>query len=556
MPVNTTEDDSNKVDNQEQSNAGENNGKFKKHQHADPAELFDLTKPLKRVERPLKEEHEAELAKLTEEVDQLKIQRQAVQTKIDYVMDNNRNSEVSRERDALARLRSQKGALIGEKKAIRARLDATRNQSEKLFDNQKSARANIKFTKIEDIDAEIKKLQRRQETTSMSLSEEKKLIKEMDQLQASKKFVAQLKTQELDIEHVKEQRKLIATEIGAKDKEIDAVQADIEVKTNKIKSLSEKETDNREKIQSLLSERDNIRTKINDKLKEKDKSRQIYREANNGWYDYQRAIRAQRKLQQDEERRKKEEERLEWLKKQQEEELKKVPYEEEMALCDYLADYLTKTHLTDPLAASKKQDTSKKDDIIEVKDDPFAGFKPVNKKKDDEVYLKMGPGKKPRQRQSKKEKKSNKSTPFTLNLDTFEQFGLLKLTPPTSFEAVQSSVDELREKKKWYSQQERGSVPTAADIRKENERAAAQKKNKSSQNNSSEKNSNKSSKQFSTDDFVPLSSRTTPLPDTAFNSSWGKPVSGISPLGRSDDEMPLPGATSTEKNGVENVTSG
>merc|ERR1712129_145765 len=115
--------------------------------------------------------------------------------------------------------------------------------------------------------------------------------------------------------------------------EIDAVQADIEVKTNKIKSLSEKETDNREKIQSLLSERDNIRTKINDKLKEKDKSRQIYREAHGGWYDYQRAIRAQRKLQQDEERRKKEEERLEWLKKQQEEELKKVPYEEEMALC-------------------------------------------------------------------------------------------------------------------------------------------------------------------------------------------------------------------------------
>jgi len=512
----------------------DDNGRGKKHQHTPIEELYDLSKPIKRVERPSKDKHEAELAVLSEEVEAMKVKRQEIQSKIDEVMDSNRTSAVSKERDALARLRSQKGALITEKKAIRARLDATRNQSERLFEGQKAAKQSVKFTNIADIDAEIKKLQRRQETTSMSLSEEKRLIKEMDALQASKKLVAQLKTQEVNLENVKEQRKLIAVEIAAKDKEIDAVQAEIDVQQTKIKSMSEKETDSRSKIQGLLSERDTIRSEINDKLKEKDKARQIFREANNAWYDYQRAIRAQRKMQQEEERRQREEERLAILKAREEEELKKIPYEEEQMLCDYLADYLTKTYLNDP--SKEKAESKKKDsEVFAVKDDPFAGFKPMNKKTDD-VFLKMGTGKKPRNRQAKKEKKKV-TAPFTLNLDTFEQFSLLQLTPPTSLDAVQGSVDELREKKKWYSEQPRGSVPTANDIRKANE---AKSRKSSSQSRSTSDNATNSSKEkgpisFSNDDFAPLSSSAPS--SSAEPASWGK---GITPTAPSTGAEPTP----------------
>jgi len=500
----------------EQIGDQDDNGK-KKHQHTPIEELYDLSKPIKRVERPSKDKHEAELAVLSEEVEVLKTKRQQIQSKIDEVMDSNRTSAVSKERDILARLRSQKGALITEKKAIKARLDATRNQSERLFEGQKAAKQSVRFTRVEDIDAEIKKLQRRQETTSMSLSEEKRLIKEMDALQASKKLVAQLKTQEVTLENVKEQRKLIAVEISAKDKEIDAVQVEIDVQQNKIKSMSEKETDSRGKIQALISERDVIRSSINEKLQEKDKTRKIFREANNAWYDYQRAVRAQRKMQQEEERRQREEERLAILKAKEEEELKKIPYEEEQMLCDYLADYLTRTYLSDP--TSSKSSTKKKEEVFEVKDDPFAGFKPINKKTDD-VFLKMGTGKKPRNRQAKKEKKKA-TAPFTLNLDTFEQFSLLQLTPPTSLEAVQGSVDALREKKKWYSEQPRGSVPTANDIRKANE-AKSRKSNSQSRTDSSKAGP------ISLDDFAPLTSSQKASSEPA---SWGKGITPAAPSG-------------------------
>lgn len=508
-----------------ENQASENNetGDNKKGEHSPVEEKYDLAKPLKKVDRPSREQHEAEMAALGEDIEKLKADRREVQNKIDAIMDSSRTSETSKVRDTLSKLRAQKGALINEKKAIRARLDATRNQSERLFEDKKATKASVKFTKIEDIDAEIKKLKRRQETTSMSLAEEKRLIKDIDSLQASKKLVEKLKTKEIDLEDAKEQRKLISVEIGEKDKEIDAVQAEIEESLTALKALSEKETDSRGQTQVLFAERDEIKKDLNDKHQERDNLRKEFREANNAWYDWQRAVRAQKKMQYEEEKRKREEERQEWLKQKEEEELKKIPYEEEMALCDYLTDYLTKTYLTDP-KDSKQTENKKKDDVVEVKDDPFAGFKPM-KKKDDDIFLKMGTGKKPRQRHAKKEKKANKSAPFRLNVDTFEQFGLLQLVPPTTIDMVEGSVAELKDKKKWFSEQPRGSVPTATEIRKANEKAAAQLKNRKADDGSSQAAASSKKKgdfSLSSDDFVPLGgSDTAPQQDMSVNSSWG-----------------------------------
>lgn len=201
--------------------------------------------------------------------------------------------------------------------------------------------------------------------------------------------------------------------------------------------------------------------------------------------------------------------------------MKKIPYEEEMSLCDYLADFLTKTYLENP---KDKKSTEKKTDVVPVKDDPFAGLTPM-KKNDDEVFLKMGKGKKPRQRVSKKEKKNNKTAPFTLNLDTFDQFALLALSPPTSLEMVVDSVAELKAKKKWYSEQPRGSVQTATDIRKANAKAAtkASKLTKGESGGSDTSHGKgKGAFSFTEDDFAPLAGGSGRV---SVNNTWGQKVS-------------------------------
>lgn len=459
------------------------------------------------------------MAAIDSEIEKLRTEKDKVQDKIENFMKSLRGTEVGKEKAALQDLRRQKRMLIDQKKAIRGRLDMMRNQSDKLFNDQKQAKASIKFTTIESIDAEIRKLQKRQETTSMSLSEEKRLIKEIGQLQSSKPLIAQLKNKETSLNDVKEQRKLINAELTAKDKEIDVVQKQIDEKSSSLDDLTKNETDNRDQKKLLIAERDSLRKKIDDKYQEKNSVRQAFREKNNEWYNYKRAVAAQKKIQYEEEKKKREEEYQAYLKKKEEEEMKKIPYEEEMALCDYLADYLTKTYLDE---ASSKKAEEKKVDVVPVVDDPFAGFKPINKK-DDDIFLKMGTGKKPRQRTAKKEKKVNKTAPFTLNVDSFEQFGLLSLTPPTKLEMVENSVAELRAKKKWYSEQPRGSVPTATDIRKANEKAASQVKdsNKSKAASGSAISQTKGKGAFSLteDDFVPLGDSSGRV---AVNATWGQ----------------------------------
>jgi len=495
------------------------NGK-REYNHTPVEELYDLSKPIPRVEKPSKEGHEEEMAAVDAEIDKLRAEKDKVQDKIENFMKTLRGTEVGKEKSALQDLRKQKRALIDQKKAIRGRLDMMRYQSDKLFHDQKQAKASIRFTSIESIDAEIKKLQKLQETTSMSLGEEKKLIKEIGLLQSSKPIAAQLKTKETNLLDVKEQRKQINAELSAKDKEIDAVQKIIDEKSSALDDLTKNETDNRDQKKNLILERDTLRKKVDEKYQEKSTIRQEFREKNNEWYNYKRAIQAQKKVQYEEDKKKRDEEHQVYLKKLEEEELKKIPYEEEMALCDYLTDYLTKTYLSDEKAKKMEE---KKSDVVPVKDDPFAGFKPM-KKNDDEVFLKMGATKKSRQRVAKKEKKVKKKAPFTLNVDSFEQFGLLNLTPPTKLEMVEDSVEQLKAKKKWYSEQPRGSVPTATDIRKSNEKAASQvrgnKKSKAATGASLTQGKGKGAFSLTKDDFVPLGDASSGR--VAVNSTWGQ----------------------------------
>jgi len=448
-------------------------------------ELYDLSKPIPHVARPSKDEHEAEVGELTITIDALTADRQQLQAKIDGATGKGGkkgegNPAAEAEKEQLKALRAQKGSLIDEKKATRAQLESVRNASDKIQADRKAAQSAAgKFRSLAEIEAEIARLHRRQETTSMSLADEKRLIKDIDSLEASKKTVATIGAKDDEMAKLRDQKKALQGQLTDKDKEIDAVQKLIDERSAALQKIFDQQKGDRQDLNKLFQERDALRTQINDLLAKRTAVRDAYRKDNNEWYNYQRAVRAQKQLQYEEEKKKREAEKAEWLKAKEEEELKKIPYEEEMALCDYLAEYLTRTYLTDAAEERKKAQEeaaarkAKTDGTVAVKDEdnPFANFKPAKKNDDDDVFLQMGKTKKKRQRNKGANKAS--SATFTLSVDSFEQFGLLGLTPPTSAGAVPKSVEELRARKVWYSQQERGAVKTAQDIRKENEKNAA-----------------------------------------------------------------------------------
>jgi len=481
----------------------------RQHTHTPPEELYDLTKPIPKEEKPDKEAHDAEIEAINASIDTLKNTKNTIQTTIETALSGGRNSAAGQQREAIKKLRNKKGELINQKKVLQKTLEINRKQADNLLNDRKAAKATVRFSSVEAIEEEVQKLQSKQETTSMSLQEEKRLIKEIESLQKSKSTVAAFKATDASIDGVKEQRKNISIQLKAKDVEIDAVQVEIEEKQKVLDEMKNTEDELRKNLDGLKKERDSLRKEIGDKMDERNAVRKTFQEKNNKWYDYQRAIKAQKKIKYEEEKKKREEEdktrQLEW----EAEEAKKIPYEEEQESCQHLADYLQRTYLTEE-GKSGAADT-KKDDFVAVKDDPFANFKP-RKKSEDTTYLQVGKGKKkPRVRASKK----NSEPTFTLTVDMFEQFGVLGLKPPVSLDGVQQAVDNLKAKKEWYSKQARGSVPTANDIRKANVKAAQQQKDSTG----SKKNGKLD---ISSDDFAPLSAGSS---STAMNATWGqKPV--------------------------------
>ena len=452
------------------------------------------------------------------EIESLKAKRNAIQETIESTLATNKKSEASNERDVLNELRMKKGILINEKKQIREKLNAMKGQTDKLLTESKGAKRAVKYSSLTEIEAEIKRLKQKQETTSMSLQDEKRLIKELEALEASKSTVVSISEKEGQIANSKEQRNVIMAQLKEKDKEIDEVQKIIDVKQETVKSLSDKDTSNRDTLTKLFTERDEIRDAITAKIKEKNELRNDFRKKNDEFYNYQRAVKAQKQLKWEEEKARRDEEKAAQDKKREEEELKKIPYEEEQLLCDYLAKYLTITYLE---TGETKENTEKKDDTVPVSDDPFANAKPVSKKSDD-VFFESGGAKKKKGKKRQQDKKPDAKAKFVLNMDTFEQFGLIGLVPPTSLAEVPNSVEELKARKIWYSQQERGSVKTAKEIRKENQAAAASIKQGPKPASEKAANGKKKGAAFalSTDDFVPLggpnSGSSAPL-----KSSWG-----------------------------------
>lgn len=477
-----------------------------KRQRKAPEEIYDLTQPIPPVQKPSKDDHEKAIELINSAIEALKAKKTELQKKIDQAGEGGGRSGANSEREELKKLRSEKMSLIQEKKTMLGRLNIVKKTTDNLMNDRKNAKANVRFSSPEDIDAEIQKLRKRQETSTMSLMEEKRLLKEIDALQSSKPLLTGLEETKKSIENAKEERKKISEDIKTKDAEIDAVQAKIQVKQDNLDKARETEKEGKKHQKILIEERDALRKEIGEKIDERNKERKAFHEANDKFYDYRRAIQAQRRMKQEEEKKKLEEEKAAYLAAKEAEEAKKIPYEEEMNLCDYLAEYLTKTYLDE----KKNEVTTKKSDVVPVKDDPFAGLVPL-KKKDDEIFMQMGKAKKPRVKGSKKKSVQV----FKLNVDSFEQFGLLNLTPPTSLDSVQKSVDELRAKKEWYSEQPRGSVPTATDIRKANEKAAA----KLRQGGNSSATKKNSKLDISSDDFAPLSATTS---TAAMNATWGQ----------------------------------
>ncbi|KAL3666861.1 hypothetical protein V7S43_007810 [Phytophthora oleae] len=343
-------------------------------------------------------------------------------------------------------LRNEKENLIQQRNQITARLRQTRDEKDSTIKSQRSARANFKFGSEGEYDNAISELKYKQETSSMSLNEEKRVIKEIEQLQAQKLQVSAFSGDQGVVEKQNESIKEIRSLQTKKNEEIDAVQEKLNEQKKELDELYRlnEEENKKDKFPVLAKERKEIKELLDEKFTAIKALRKEFKEANDKYYNNIRLVRKKKEL----ERQKEEESRkAEYEAKlaDYEKEMAKIhPYQDEMDLCDALVTFLEKTY-----AKELKEEQNEKAETAAAPVE-LDGMKPLQRKEED--FMMLGSGKKG-SKKGRQGKKAKKATKLVLPLAQMEAFSTIGLLPPASATAVSESLAAVKEKKVWFNEQ-------------------------------------------------------------------------------------------------------
>ena len=135
----------------------------------------------------------------------------------------------------------------------------------------------------------------------------------------------------------------------------------------------------------------------------------------------------------------------------------KVPYEDDMALCDYLVTYLEKTF---PVTGDTPTETVSESSAPVVDN----GMRVLKRDLDDDVFKGWGDNS---QKRGKKKGGSNKTKDTIVHgVDTIDYFASLGITPPSTITAVPLAIETLKKKKEIFQTTERGVLVSISDKNK------------------------------------------------------------------------------------------
>lgn len=376
-------------------------------------------------------------------------------------------------------LRAAKDALIQQRNQITARLKQVQEKKDVAIKTQRSARAGLKFSNEEEFDREIASLRHQQETRSMSLNEEKRLIKEIEVLQTQKQQVSKVAGDAGAVESHNDSIKEIRAQQAAKNAEIDGAQAKLSAQKEKLDELYRLNEEERkqDKFPVLAKERKEIKEKLDALFTSLKEKRKEFKEANDRYYNNIRLVRKKKELERQKEEAARKAEYEAKLAEYEQEMAKIHPYQDEMDLCDALVAFLEKTYAKELKDSADSSDANASTAPVELD-----GMKPLQRKEED--YMSFGGGKKSK----KGGKKSKKEAKFSLPLAQMEAFATIGLVPPTAVGAVSESLTAIKEKKVWFNEQTAKAVatpvaaaageaqPTASPTKKESKKKGGNKK--------------------------------------------------------------------------------
>lgn len=396
----------------------------------------------KRVSRPNKQTFQENLSKLEAVLKAKEAELETARNKVKEVQGNQTATDGESRDKLLAELDKikQKQAQI---KASRGKIiDEVRNLEDNLKKKVKdlqSVKAKSQFKSVEEVDAQIQKLERLIDSGSLRLVDEKRYLTDISNLKRSRKALAGQDSAQAAIDGDREKLKDLKSTLD--DSEAKAIQAEYTAITQKLDAL-------REAQQKAMKSKNSLFDKRKAAQQARDEARKAVNDLKDQYYQQMRAFSAQQKA--DEatriEREKAERAEAEKLRRKEEADSKLEAAQEpafaiQIETAENLLMFFDPAYKKPEADPFRKSLAPKQANNGRVVDGIPEGATIL--KKSDEVFFAGVPSKKSR-------KKAKDDDKLRLDITVIEGLSTLNIGVPTSKDDVANTITKIKEKIQYY----------------------------------------------------------------------------------------------------------
>jgi DNA repair exonuclease SbcCD ATPase subunit len=424
----------------------------------------DLPKKDQKLSMPDDEHNQKELDKIAKQIDELYKKMNDVAREA-YNKDYQPSDKGYYDLIGLLKIKQEERSKAYEEfQAANSEKDQYKGQLEEYYTKTNEYRFKMKIAgRKTDLEAQLKALKLKQSSGTISLQEEKQVIKDIHDIERSLPFAGPLEELDDQFKEIKDSLKKLKSDVSAKYEIYARLKEecrDIQVKIDEMNEDWEKKKN--ETTPAIQKLKEDYKSKI-DALKEKKKElNKNQRIAWDKFNEQQQEIDKIKKMQKikagllrAEERKKKQEE---WEKRQKErqEENRETPYVQEVELCDQLIQYCNRLL---PSKDDGSQGVQEKDKHEAAKNalqtDEWKKEKGTvikGKREEDNEFF-IGTNKKSKnankpQQQKKEEVPSVQS--LNHQFETINFFDALKVTPPLFTDKLEDTIKVLNDKKAYF----------------------------------------------------------------------------------------------------------
>ncbi|GAB67379.1 hypothetical protein PCYB_113990 [Plasmodium cynomolgi strain B] len=411
-----------------------------------------------KVEKPDFDAYNEKLGSISESIDQVKKKIENLQKEI-KVANKGKEEFNKKKKDIVTRIdgvQQEIDKLENERRKILDEMEKKQQHKKELKVNAQNMKKQIGFLNEEDIEKKIKEIENKLMTSTISIKEEKLLINQIQALNKNKPLLSSYSKMENEASKYDDETIVpLKSRMDSIREQINKLRNEKRNERNKLKELQNSYQEKNSKLNELNNLRDSYSKKMNSYFIERrnltvemEEKRQQYRS-----YKINLLQAKQQKMKEDRERK-----NLEIEKQSLEKELEDIdllPYREELALIENMLVYLKKIQEETKLDEAKKQQSNSaakkvNGDVQDADKQKQAGDDAAGKGKNE----------------GKKSKgKKDKHKIFKLDMNILCYFVTAGISPPVSYDEVDSCITKLVEKREFYETKRDESVKNVENRR-------------------------------------------------------------------------------------------